>query len=318
MKIHHTPEEKEQILGIIKLWKREQLTQGIFREIQLELGIPATLIETMFWHLDTLYQLSKLKKPPVFKGGTCIQSYLPFRFQRASNDLDFNSRIANPNSIMNQIRKLNERLLRVGSAIRIGEIPYGMVEFCLKDEFSGVLNFSRRMPSRLGEYVKAGDVEVPGKNIRIQINYKHAWLPALHINDRVIEFFVSEFQPPQESFTYPCSSLEDLMADKLLAVSDRERFKDIYDLMLLFMQGYRKDKILEKLDLVSRRKGHAAAMILKSSADNISNFAEKSIEVQGFKSPVCRNGKDITEDWDGNCMDLTGKILDMSNSKNSS
>jgi len=314
MKIHYSLKEKEQILSLVKIWRREQLSQGVFRDIQLEFGIPPTLIETMFWHLDTLYQLSRLEKAPVFKGGTCVQSYLPFNSQRASNDLDFNSQIANPNSILDQIRKLNERLLREGAAVITDNISYGTIELCLKDDPSGVLNFNRRMPSLLGEYVKVGNSEVLAKNIRIQINYKHAWLSALHVNTKKIEFFISRFQAPQKSFVYPCSSLEDLIADKILAAMNnggRERFKDAYDLILLFMQGYRKDKILEKLEIVSRRKGYTADTILKSSANTISNLAEKDIEAQGFGSLVCRGGKEIIKNWGMDCIALVGKILDL-------
>ncbi|MBN2013956.1 MAG: nucleotidyl transferase AbiEii/AbiGii toxin family protein [Candidatus Altiarchaeota archaeon] len=314
MKTTYTTEEKEGILGIIETWGREQITQDVFRKIQLQTGIPSGLIETTFWHIDTLYQLKKLEKPPIFKGGTCVQCYIPAGLQRASNDLDFNSRIANPATIREQIKKLNKKLLNKGNATQIkkyGErISYGTFDYQLKDEISGVITFNRRMPSRLGEYVKAGELEVQAKNMKIQVNYKHAWMPAIKTIDKKPRFFILEHQK-MKGFTYPSSSLNDLIADKILATTKetgRERFKDVYDLMTLFMQKYEKKQILEKLERILEKKGQQPETTIKSSATNIGRFTEKSLEAQGFKSLVCKDGRKLIENWETNCLKLTEKM----------
>ncbi|MEA1925325.1 MAG: nucleotidyl transferase AbiEii/AbiGii toxin family protein [Candidatus Altiarchaeota archaeon] len=321
MKIHYTLEEKESILDIIDVWRREQLTQKTFRDIQEETGIPPTLIETMFWHLDTLHQLTKLKPAPIFKGGTCVQNYIPPSLQRASNDLDFNSRTGNPNTIIDQIKELNKKLLKKGNAIEFKKhkqkIRYGTLDYNLKDERSGTVTFSRRMPSRLGEYIKAGDYEVTGKNIRIQINYKHAWLPALQIINKEPGFFILKYQKMKKGYVYPSSSPEDLITDKILATMEekeggRERLKDIYDLMVLLRIKHRKEKILEKLEMIAERKGNTPNIILKSSSTNISKFVEKDMEAQGFKSLAGVDGKKIIENWETNCIDLVKTIQEIS------
>ncbi len=321
MKIHYTLEEKESILGVIDVWKRKQLTQKVFRDIQWEVGIPPTLIETMFWHLDTLHQLTKLKPAPIFKGGTCVQCYLPPTLQRASNDLDFNSRTGNPNTIIDQIKELNKKLLKEGKAIELKKhgqkIRYGTLDYNLKDERSGTITFNRRMPSRLGEYTKTGKYEVMGKNIKIQINYKHAWLPALKIIDKEPRFFILKYQKMKKKYVYPSSSLEDLIADKILATMEekeggRERLKDIYDLMVLFRIKHRKEKILDKLELIAGRKGNTPSIILKSSSTNISKFVEKDMEAQGFMSLAGIDGKKIIENWEINCISLVKTIQEIS------
>ena len=100
--IELSSEEHAKILEIVKFWDRKQLTQEIFREIQQKTGIPARLVEITFWHVDTLGILSSADWL-IFKGGTCVQTYLPSMYQRASVDLDFNSEIENPNSIKNEM-----------------------------------------------------------------------------------------------------------------------------------------------------------------------------------------------------------------------
>lgn len=59
------------------------------------------------------------------------------------------------------------------------------------------------------------DAEIQSKSIRIQINYKHARMPALKTVDRQVGFFVQESQRPLHEVH---ASREDLFADKLLAV----------------------------------------------------------------------------------------------------
>lgn len=324
MKIYYTLEEKESILGIVDVWERKQLTQKTFRDIQGEVGIPPTLIETMFWHLDTLHQLTRLKPAPIFKGGTCVQCYLPPDLQRASNDLDFNSKTNNPNTIMDQIKELNKKLLKEGNAIELRKhgqkIRYGTLDLNLKDERSGTITFNRRMPSRLGEYTKAGEYEVLGKNIRIQINYKHAWLPALKIINKEPGFFILKYQKMKKKYVYPSMSPEDLIADKILATMEetkggRERLKDVYDLMVLLKIKHSKEKIKEKLEIISERKGSTPQIILKSSSTNISKFVEKDLEAQGFKSLAGIDGKKIIENWETNCINLVKTIQKMGGEK---
>ena len=63
-------------------------------------------------------------------------------------------------------------------------------------------------------------------------------MPALHTVDRDVRFFFHDVQKPVHAVRFRHESLHDLFADKMLAVSNigvfgRERFKDVYDLIVL-------------------------------------------------------------------------------------
>jgi hypothetical protein len=60
-------------MSIPRVWARGQLSQRSIREIQTSTGIPAQLVESVIWGMDTLDAL-KDEDWLVFKGGTCVQS----------------------------------------------------------------------------------------------------------------------------------------------------------------------------------------------------------------------------------------------------
>ena len=232
-----TVKEKENILEAVRVWKRSQMSQEVFRAIQQATGIPARLVEVTFWHMDTLALLEQADWL-VFKGGTAVQSYLPPSLQRASVDLDFNSRIANPVAVRQAMEELNERLDREGLVVDIKGHPFGRFEFKGEDPGSGVLNYARRMPSRFGEHERVGQYLLQAKSLRVQINYRHAWLPAIEPVVREPAFFILEHQRPDRDVRATHSSIEDLIVDKLLTLTNvspfgRQRFKDLYDLAML-------------------------------------------------------------------------------------
>ncbi|MBU4490884.1 MAG: nucleotidyl transferase AbiEii/AbiGii toxin family protein, partial [Euryarchaeota archaeon] len=179
MRISFSAEEKIRLLSTILIWNRNQLTQDVFRKLQAKYGIPPYLVETMFWHMEILRRLMPISEFLVFKGGTCVQSYIDPALQRASNDLDFNTTIQNPNALMRKVEDLNSQLKLQGTAVEVQGIFYGMFEFESIDAASGTLNYRHRMPSRFGEYEHVAGTDVQAKSIRVQINFKHAWLPAI-------------------------------------------------------------------------------------------------------------------------------------------
>lgn len=136
MRLDLSSEEKGRALSIVKVWKRDAMNFDTFRAMQAEWGVPARLVETVFWHLDTLDALGS-PEWLVFKGGTCVQSYIKPEFQRASVDLDFNTDIQNPNAVMDAVKKLNVKLRERAVTVR------GSVEFDSRDVRSGTLNFRR-------------------------------------------------------------------------------------------------------------------------------------------------------------------------------
>ncbi|MDO8728167.1 MAG: nucleotidyl transferase AbiEii/AbiGii toxin family protein [Candidatus Methanoperedens sp.] len=311
MKITFSVEEKIKILSTIQVWKREQLTQEVFRKLQIKYGIPAYLIETLFWHLEILNRLLPMSEFLMFKGGTCVQSYIDPMFQRASNDLDFNTTIENPNALMQKIEDMNKLLKDNRIYIEVQGVQYGIFEYESNDAASGTLNYRHRMPSRFGEYERVSGKDVQAKSIRVQMNYKHSWLPAIKKVMKPVDFFITEVAPVNEVI-FPHESIEDLIVDKLLATNEhtgRERFKDVYDLMILLDLVYDKTLINNKLALIGVRSKRDAVELIRSSAATVMTFGERADEARGFASMVARGGKEIIREWEIGCEKTAMKIL---------
>lgn len=314
MRISFSVEEKTKLLSTVHIWSRDQLTQDMFRKLQVKYGIPAYLTETMFWHTEILYRLLPLSEYLVFKGGTCVQSYIDPMFQRASNDLDFNTSIQNPNALMQKIEDINKQLKTGGTAVEIQGVPYGFFEFESSDKASGTLNYRYRMPSRFGEYEHVAGNDVQAKSIRVQINCKHAWLPAVKKVVKPVEFYIMEEAVPRDVVVFPHSSIEDLIADKIMATEEhtgRERFKDVYDLMVLFNLDFDKTIVNNKLALIATKTGRDAGELLRSSANTVMAFGDRGNEARGFASMVCRGGKELVKDWEIMCEKTAEKILQL-------
>jgi len=316
MRITLSAEEKELLLSTVRVWDRRSLSQDVFRGLQAKYGVPAYLAESLFWHLEILDRLRPLQEFLVFKGGTCVQSYLSPMLQRASNDLDFNSTVENRNAIEGSVDELNRRLFSDGRSVVIRGVPFGRFELESEDRRTGTLNFRHRMPSRFGEVERVGKDDIGAKPIRVQINLKHAWLPAIKTVRRPVSFFVCEEVRPKHRVLFPHASVEDLVADKVLATrqrSGRERFKDVYDLMVLL--GLRPDPaiILEKLRRVAETAGGTAGEYLGSSATTVAAFGERSAEARGFAAMACRGGKELVAEWEMRCLETARELREMGN-----
>ncbi len=311
MRMTFSVEEKIKLLSTIQVWKREALTQEVFKKLQVKYGIPAYLIETLFWHLEILNRLQPMSEFLVFKGGTCVQSYIDPMFQRASNDLDFNTTIENPNALMQKIEDMNKLLKDKGIAIDVQGVQYGIFEYESNDAVSGTLNYRHRMPSSFGEYERVSGKDVQAKSIRVQVNYKHSWLPAIKKVMKPVEFFITEVASVNE-VVFPHESIEDLIVDKLLATNEhtgRERFKDVYDLMVLLDMGYDRILINNKLELIAGRTNRNAGELIRSSAGTVMAFGERADEARGFASMVARGGKELIREWEIRCEKTAGRIL---------
>jgi predicted nucleotidyltransferase component of viral defense system len=299
-------------MSIVKSWHRKQMTQEIFRKIQQKTGIPARLVEITFWHIDTLGLLSSADWL-IFKGGTCVQTYLPSGYQRASVDLDFNSEIENPNSIKDEINNLNEKIKKDGALVEVEGIEFGTLEYKSEDEYSGTINYSRRMPSRFGERERIGEYTIQAKSIRVQINHKHSWLPAVKKIKKEPRFFIMDYQKPRYKIKLKHSSAEDLVVDKILATSNigpfgRERFKDAYDLGMLFKNKLNLSLVHKKLDLIGRRSKQKPKTIVDGSIDTISYFSINTQEVLGFAAMVGKDGRGIIENWEEFCLNTIEEL----------
>jgi predicted nucleotidyltransferase component of viral defense system len=314
MKFIFDREEKREILSILRTWKREQITFERFREIQAVSGVPARLVETVFWLEDTLDALQDVEHL-YLKGGTCVQIYIPPMEQRASVDIDMNTDIANPNALRSHVLELNERIHDNGRSRKVRGVEFGTLAYEFDDKQSGTLSFKRRMPSRFGEFESFEGKSVMSKSIRVQINYKNAWLPAMKVITGEPTFFINEFERPQTGIDIRMESSADLFADKLLAVCNvggfgRERFKDVYDLIALRHStlSTNESAVLDKLNAVAAKSSISVPTLLKGAADTVTSFSDRTGEVRGFSSMVCKAGKERIRNWETECEELADSI----------
>jgi predicted nucleotidyltransferase component of viral defense system len=307
--------EKERVMTIPRLWQRRDLSQAKLIEVQIASGISSHLVESVIWGMDTLDVLRE-EDWLVFKGGTCVQSYLPHGVQRASVDLDFNSRIANPLAVKEKIDSLNGSIQESGRSQSIRGIEFGSLSLHFDDRSSGTLNFTRRMPSRFGQTENADGARVQSKSVRVQINYHHAWLPALSIIDREVDLFVNDLIRPISEVVFPHSSKGDLLADKVVATSNvgvfgRERFKDIYDLGSLFRYGPDMDLACEKLHQVADKAGLTAEELVNGSRKTVLGFQGRHTEAKGFASMVSPIGKASIAEWEPFCLSISEGLVSL-------
>jgi len=313
MRLKFAPDEKEKIASIIKAWAPSQVTQRVFDTIRSDFGIPRGLVQTMFWHVDTLLAITSLDWL-VFKGGTCVQSYVPYGLQRASDDLDFNSNIENPNAIRAELKKWNKTALEKGNAVLVRGLAFGALELIYQDKLSGTLTFKRRMPSKFGDMELVGDKEIQAKALKVQINYKHAWLPAIKTVKKPVDFFIMKYQRPKRKVMVVHSSPEDLIVDKMIAISKanpshREKFKDVYDLWTLLREKRNTKNIKEKSDAVTGAMGIDWASLKDGAVQTISDLGERGHMARDHSALVCKDGRKELEDWEGFCQRTVKAII---------
>ena len=317
MKIIFDRDEKTRILSIVGLWSQDQLTFQRFRDIQVASGVPARLVETVFWLEDTLGIL-KDHDHLIMKGGTCVQCYIPYSQQRASVDIDMNTDIQNPLALKEYLLAINEGIAYEDRSCSIQDIEFGTLNYEFHDEYSGTISFTRRMPSRFGEFEIVGNRRVMSKTIRIQVNYKNHWMPAMETLHRYPDFFIHEYERPNTKIIVPMESPGDLFADKILTVCNvggfgRERFKDVYDLIAMrhLFQGRVRQVTSEKLRLIATRSGIEVTAIIDGAVETVSSFSNRAQEAKGFASMVCREGKERIKRWELECEELADTIAAM-------
>lgn len=284
------------------LWKRiptvfneKQATRSFLSDISDEVGIATRHIEIMLWQIDTLYILRRISANLVWKGGTCVQSYLDPKYQRFSVDIDLNSDL-DREAILEQINSINKYLESNGKLFDLDGFNLGGFTFHSENKIIGVLNFFRLVPFKHGgEYrfknIKVFDV-IP---IKVQLNYgfyrKNGYI-SLKILERAPK--LAPFRYVEKKFKFPHESPEDLLADKLTTMAElgeahrgRMRIKDAYDVYILTkMLNIDYRIVRNKIELVSESWGVTYENLLSKALTSIDEMAEKSLEVLGLKRSV--------------------------------
>lgn len=307
-------DEKQAAREILhETWASVDLTQAAITRAAAPFGVNPREAYMTLLHLDTLDALSELDFL-VFKGGTCVQTYLPPAYQRISVDLDFNSRHPHPNTVENHIHKLNVKLAEQGRAVTLQGIEYGKLLLLGHDERTGTVGFARYLPTPFDERASLRGTEFQARMVRVQINVKHHELPALDPQQRKIAFFTQPALQPKRAVKVETSSAADLVADKILTITKnvggfgRERIKDFYDLFALGRLDIDDAKVCDKLDRIATRVHATRKAILDGAIERAEEVRANHAAAKGFVSSACKDGKALLDHWETQLDQLQGQL----------
>jgi len=167
-----------------------------------------------------LYYYYKHYDHAVFKGGTCLK-YL-FGLNRFSEDLDFNIKNA---------KKFQEEVKRVLKELEfLGIKNYFIKEEIFDDAYTAEIGFQ-------GPLYK-GTNQTRNK-FRIDAGYRLGTLKKPEW--KVVR---SEYSETEETILVLCMAFEEIFAEKIIALQERDKGRDMYDLWFLINAGVRFDKDL--------------------------------------------------------------------------
>ncbi len=196
-----------------------------------EFGLTANVVEKDYvlgWVLAGISSKAELGSSWTFKGGTCLKKCY-FETYRFSEDLDFT--IAGRRH-MDQTFLL-EAFYQVAGWIyeTTGiEIPRETIRFDVYENPRGKLSVQGRIGYR-GPMQPRGDIP------RIRLDVTDDEIMVLEPVRREVHHPYSD--RPDEGLHALCYSFEELFAEKIRALGERERPRDLYDVVLL----YRRDSI---------------------------------------------------------------------------
>jgi predicted nucleotidyltransferase component of viral defense system len=250
-------------------WSEEVFNGAKIREYAKREGVNPIHFEIQIWGYDTLNILKEFSDLDLFfKGGTCVQSLLPFDYQRFSIDLDFNieTKYRTNEFILSKFSELNEKLKEEDLLIPASEtkykerssenLIYGKFYSLYSDEFSGTVTFARVLMTKVvsrsmklfykDNLINRELLEGVFNHILVQVNIKHQ-PPALKWGFGNIRLKIHNYDEYKKELQFKCVSLGDLFADKLIAFRNRKEFKDLYDLGMMV-------KIIKDLDIETSKQ----------------------------------------------------------------
>lgn len=188
--------------------------------IAMETGLP--LYQQEKDYLLTLFLYSYYEKfdSAVFKGGTCLR-YL-FSLQRFSEDLDFN--IQHPKQFQEQVQITLSRFQNIGI------IAYFRKEESFPDAYTCDIGFQ-------GPLYK-GTAQTENK-FCIDAGYRTGT-----IKKPVWKLITSHYPETKQQFLVQIMDMEELFAEKVLALLQRNKGRDLYDVWFLCQAGIKFNKDL--------------------------------------------------------------------------
>jgi predicted nucleotidyltransferase component of viral defense system len=236
-----------------------------------ELGLDPNIVEKDYvlgWLLAGIANHPSLQSEWIFKGGTCLKKCY-FETYRFSEDLDF--------TLTNKEHLTKEFVIKAFSEIAQSvyndsgiEIPTDKLRFDVFNNNRGGLSAEGRVSYR-GPMQRGGDLP------RLKLDLTTDEVITLDPVEREIHHPYSD--KPERGFTITCYCFEEVFAEKIRALAERERPRDLYDVIHLF----RHDALLinRALILETLQKKCAFKGIAVPTMANLENKSERlELEVE--------------------------------------
>ena len=207
-------------------------------EFSKKFKLRANVIEKDYvlgWVLAGIFNHEGLRSGWVFKGGTCIKKcyYETYRF---SEDLDFtltDPALLDKGFLVNSFRDISEWIYDASGI----EIPKDLIRFEVYQNNRGGMSAHGRIGYR-------GPLQPRGDLPRIKLDLTIDEILVLETVVRNVHHVYSDY--PDDGIQIKCYCFEEVFAEKIRALAERERPRDLYDVVLL----YRHDKLRANKDII--------------------------------------------------------------------
>ena len=234
-------------------------------EFSRKFGLRANVVEKDYvlgWVLAGIFNHTKIAADWVFKGGTCIKKcyYETYRF---SEDLDFtltDPDLLEEEFLVNSFKGISEWIYDASGI----EIPKDLIRFEVYQNNRGGMSAQGRIGYR-------GPLQPSGDLPRIKLDITIDEILVLEPVVRNVHHVYSD--SPDGGIQIKCYCFEEVFAEKIRALAERERPRDLYDVVLL----YRHDKLRanKKIILSTLKKKCEFKNIPVPTMDTLQNRAER-------------------------------------------
>jgi predicted nucleotidyltransferase component of viral defense system len=205
-------------------------------EFARELGLTPNVVEKDYvlgWLLASISNHSELGSASVFKGGTCLKKCY-FETYRFSEDLDFTLPDTEMFDEIRLVRVFNDIADWIYDQAGI-ECPRDTIRFEIFDNGRGGKSAEGRVSYR-------GPMQRRGDSPRIKLDLTCDEVLVLEPAIRQVHHPYSD--RPGDGIQVRCYSYEEVFAEKVRALAERERPRDLYDVVHLYRhESERPDRI---------------------------------------------------------------------------
>lgn len=227
-------------------------------DVARDLGLQAQVVEKDYvlgWLLAGIYNQERLRPTWVFKGGTCLKKCY-FETYRFSEDLDFtltDESHLDPAFLVSAFGDVSAWVYEQTGI----EIPADQLRF-------DVFENPRNRLSCEGRVYYRGPIAPSGSNLpRIKLDLTADELLVKPPVERAVAHPYSD--APSDGLVCRCYDFDEVFAEKLRALSERGRPRDLYDVVNLFRNGQFRDAAAAILRLLQQKCAYKNAAVPSSA-----------------------------------------------------